>query len=121
MGCDCGKPPEKAECDESEELEAPDQVHKVGEEQPVNYKNKKLLTAKGQHSTSWENHWGLPTQPYSMVCLAPNEWWVFKYLETGTSLVSAKGALVAVVSFYRALATLFKFCGWKWIEVDQSG
>ena len=61
MGCDCGKPPKKSVCEKSEKLEAPDQVYKFDEEQPVNYKNKKLLTAKGQHSTSWENHWGLPT------------------------------------------------------------
>ena len=27
MGCDCGKPPEKAECEKSAELEAPDQVY----------------------------------------------------------------------------------------------
>ena len=38
MGCDCGKAPEKLECEKSEELEAPDQVYKFDEEQPVNYK-----------------------------------------------------------------------------------
>ena len=46
MGCDCGKdqdmtPAEKAECEKSAKLEAPDQVYKFDKKQPVNFKKKK--------------------------------------------------------------------------------
>ena len=45
MGCDCGKrketPAEKAECQESAQLEAPDQVYKCDDS------DKKLLAANG--------------------------------------------------------------------------
>ena len=45
MGCDCGKrketAAEKAECDQSAQLEAPDQVYNFDKEQPVNFKKKK--------------------------------------------------------------------------------
>ena len=60
MGCDCGKrvetPAEKAECEKSAELEAPDQVY---EEQPVTFKNLITATIDSERSEGTNESWGV--------------------------------------------------------------